>query len=146
LTSSAIRQLQFVSQNNDLATISEETGISPSSLLFSLSGDADINSSDKQALKNFYMRDAYDRLREAGLSSVQANRFKWYAPEMVLSVEMTMQDDLMNYAMGVLASRTRSIEGQLTFEEISGMYADAYNDVKKGFQESKKTVEDFQNY
>jgi hypothetical protein len=93
-----------------------------------------------------YHRESYDRLRESGLSSVQADRFKWYAPQSVLTVETDMQDNLMKYSMGVLAGKLKNVSGPVTFEEVSDMYEEAYNAVKKGFQSSRRSYEDFGNY
>lgn len=93
-----------------------------------------------------YQREAYSNLRDSGLSSTQANRFKWYAPENVLTVETDMQDKAMTYAMGILSERLKDVEGPITFEEVSQMYEEAYSSVIEGLQSSKKTYEDFQNY
>lgn len=146
MTSGDIRKVQFLYQQTTLSKISEETGIPASSLSYISRGLRDVPRVYKTTLANFYRREAYDRLRTVGLSSYQANRFRWHAPEKVLEVENTMREKLMELTLGALSSRAKGAGGNIDPESLFKMFGEELNRMVKAIQKSPKNYEDIEKY
>ena len=68
------------------AEISRQTGIPTSTVSYVLREERNLPAQYNPGLRNAFQREAYHNLREAGLSSTQADRFKWYVPGTVTIV------------------------------------------------------------
>ena len=146
MTNLNIRRVQFLNQAESLATISEETGIPRSSLSYIARGERNLPKIYQTPLSNYYRRQAYSRLRDVGLSSVQANRFRWYAPEKVLGVENTMREKIQELTLGVMAARSRKEGHPLDARTILKDFQKEAAKMIEAIQKSPKTLEQIEKY
>jgi hypothetical protein len=119
----------------------EETGVSDTTLWRIANQDISVSDEMYTDITNAYRRQAYSRLREVGLSSYEANRWRWYTPNTVLTVESTMSFIVDKWSYGVALNRLARLPAVASDETIASVFEKARQDVLEGISESEKPYE-----
>lgn len=145
--SSLLNRLQYMTQSGlSLNKIAIETEVPYSTLWYYANGQRNLPEKYENALYNMYTRTAYANLKAAGLNAVQANRFRWYAPESVLKIEVQVQTALLEYAKYGLARQAMK-QGIIATEDwIAANIEDYMTKIKKSFSTSPITKEEYIKY
>lgn len=129
-----------------LNRISNETEIPYSTLWYFANGQRNLPEKYENALYNMYTRTTYANLRESGLNSTQANRFRWYAPDSVIKIETQVQEVILEYAKYGLAQKATR-EGVIATEDwVSQNIGDYVQKIKDNFAASSITKEEYIQY
>ncbi len=139
-------QLTFVAGTRSDAWIAQETGIPRSTVGFVRRGERDLPDSYSNIMRNLYQRESYDRMKQIGFSAAQANRFRSYAPATVLDYMAEVSNKIETLATG-LAIELRASDEASGIQRPWREYLDeARESITKGFQNSLKPKEDWDNY
>lgn len=140
------RQIGFLITYKSQSWISRETGIPRSTLSYVARGLRELPQQYKTTLTNTYGREAYAQLRNSGLSSYQANRWKWYIPETAQSVidnTILKVKELTTYWIG---KRNYALGRNLTESEIASQWDETEEEVKDALRKSQKPTEEIWGY
>lgn len=139
-------RLTFVLAKKNLNQISIESGIPYSTLWNYARGKANLPDKWETSLINTYNRQTYANMRDVGFSSIQANRFRWYSPTKVVTLEIKAREVLLqytNYAIGQKAARENTM---VTQKFIDDNFSKMYADIKSKFGKSRITYEEYIKY
>jgi hypothetical protein len=97
-------------------------------------------------VRALYQRESYAAMKEVGFSASQANRFRAYAPSSVLDLMREVSDKISELAWGLAIANKESDEDSGIFNDLESYYEDAYDDIRNGFENSRLSYEDWENY
>lgn len=144
--STAQRRLGYVMENNSLADVSSMSGISESKLTTLFESDTALSRSDDLAIRATYQREAYARMRDAGFSSAQASRFKWYTPEAARERETSVRDKIETLTKGTFAAMSAKLDRAGEDYDPELLYYESEESVYEGFRKSKEPYERWMDY
>jgi hypothetical protein len=133
--------VKYMNQKWSYRTIEKETGVSDTTLWRIVNEGANVSDEMTTSIRNAFNRQAYSRLRDVGLSSYEANRWRWYTPNTVMSVESTMSLIVDKWSYGVALNRLARLSVVASDETIASVIEEAKKDVLQGISESGKPFE-----
>lgn len=139
-------RLEFLRGFITRSAIAAETGLTSALQNDILSGVYNPTGLTKGYLDNLYKRTAYQEMKNVGFSANQANRFRSYSPETVLSRMETVKGLIDELAKGALDLKLEKAKITLSGQAYTDAYDDMYDTVKEGFSYSTKEYEEWQDY
>lgn len=128
------------------AWISRATGIPASTLSYVARGLRDLPIEYRDSVRNTYQSEAYYNLKTVGLSSNQANRFKWYVPESVINVETNFISKVDYLTIGHIGQKLKDLGRSATETEVLDLWNEARDETVDALQHSKQPVENILDY
>jgi len=128
------------------AWLSEASGVPRSTLSYVARGLRELPKQYSSSIRNVYQSEAYYNMKASGLSTTQANRFRWYSPETVLNVESTISMKINYCTLGAIGKKLQGLGRPATEEEVLSLWEEAHDAVFEGIQESKEPYEDIMKY
>lgn len=135
------RRITYTLMEKTQSWLSKASGVPASTLSYVARGLRDLPKQYRDAIRNVYQGEAYQRLKFSGASTTQANRFKWYVPETVLNVQSSYMTKALDWTTGVVGAKLRGLGRSATEKEILSIWQESYDSVKEGMQESKQPYE-----
>jgi hypothetical protein len=139
-------RLNFMLENHSQAEVSLMTGIPQSTISYVSRGLRDLPDIYKNDVKNAYQRDAYKQLLNAIPNTVNANRFRGYAPDTVRGVIKEMNALVEEYSYGAVASIFQNLQRDPTKQEIQTALPASIEAVKAGLAASYYSLEIWRDY
>jgi hypothetical protein len=128
------------------AWLSRASGVPASTLSYVARGLRDLPTQYVDSIRNVYQSEAYNRLKFSGLSSSQANRFKWYTPESVLNTQANMTLKVDYLTIGHIGQKLKNLGRSATEKEILDLWDESREETKSALQKSKQPVENIFDY
>lgn len=142
----AEKQLGFTLEKNTQSYVSQQTGIPQSTISYVSRGLRELPSIYDRAMRNFYQREAYRRLYAGGVSSYQADRFKWYVPDSVHTQLNNLFEKINFLATGALASTLEGLNYIPTDKEYISLFELEKELMKQSTRKSSKPLESIFDY
>ncbi len=141
------RRIDYMRQRLDNKQIADTLGVGYFVLDQIYAGTIRLEPEEATALRSLYEREVYSRLKDAGLSANQANRFRWYAPERALGIEDDMRVKVMELTMGYVTARAVTDGRDIaSFEDIDLYWAEGQAKILEGLANSDKPYEIIEKY
>lgn len=140
------RRLDFLSETQDVAKLTAETRLTERRLSIIDEGLAKPTRQQDLNIRSAYQREARSRMREAGFSSAQTDRFAWYTPESVSARIESVSDKVEYLALGRYSQITKKLEQQGVDYDPEEEYYNALDLVREGFATSHKSYEEWMDY
>lgn len=137
-------KLTFLLTERDVPWIGRESGIPWANIRSVIAGTSQFTTGEARRIRNTYQRESYSRLREAGMPAHQARRFSWFAPSSVEPKIETVKTAIADLAAGLTTQRTHKLDLEGMYYDAEDVYADAWEDVWKGFSTTPTTYEDWE--
>lgn len=146
MTPRSTRTLQYVNETRSANWIARQTGIPRSTVGFVLRGQRALPTKYNLNARRIYQTEAYSRMKFTGMSSNQASRFKWYAPEAVrlkigIMNEIVKESTLMRIGQKQIKDRKIGI-----MKSIDDYWKDTKDEVKESYRQSYKSLDDWIKY
>lgn len=142
----ASRNLTYLGNLRTDAWISQASGIPVKMISYVRTGEGKLPSTFDKPLRNLYQREAYQNLRDIGVSYHQARRFSSYAPEKVTEVSGTMTNVITELATGHAANAIDKLEKLGKPYSAEAVYNESYKKMQEAMRKSHKSVEDIRDY
>lgn len=124
--------------------LSRQTGIARSTLYDIKHHKYQCSEKHYQSIRNYFQRQAYSVLREAGLSSYKADRYKWYRPESIMEIKNRV-GSVVSYLTNVrLQSHLTHLDNEGVSYDLEYEAQEIEEGIKESLRKSKKSVEDWE--
>lgn len=141
--SSYAQRLSFMKQYMTYTEMSELTGIPRSTLNYVVRGVRDLSQQYRPLVEPAYRKTAYHALRDAGFSSYQANRWKWYSPSRVMEVMQDVATHTAYLARGTALKQWVAYQRRGIEVDWDSLYADALQKQQYAYEHSDMSAEEY---
>lgn len=140
------RRLGYIGDTRSDIWIARETGIPRSTLGYVRRGERRLPTQYRAAVRNLYQREAYRRLREVGVSSIQARRFSWYTVKKVRAVTDIVNKLVADLTHNRVISLIANPENEYTVGDYDKLFGENYQYIRDALRKSEKPVEHWEDY
>lgn len=137
------QRLSFMKQYMTYTEMSELTGIPRSTLNYVVRGVRSLSEQYRPLVEPNYRKTAYRALRDAGFTSYQANRWKWYSPSRVMSVMQDVSTHTAFLARGTALKQWAHYQREGIEVDWDELYKDALRKQEYAYQNSDMSLEEY---
>lgn len=136
-------RLKYVLERHTVYSVAQDTGIPYSSLYRMSQGGGDVRPEYRSALRNYYQREAYSRMRDEGFNTRTARAFSWRTPDTVRDATQKLITDRNTMAEMVTRARLARDNETVTPANWKEYYIEAWNDIYSAFKKSQYEPDKF---
>lgn len=137
-----VRQLFYIAEKQSFAHIARQTGIPYRTVLALRTGKLDLSSQFRTSMRNMFQREAYGRLRQAGLSASESRRWSWYTPSQNVIKETEVKAAISEMTTGAVARRLEVLGLPTTQANVDKYFDELHQAITESVRKSRKPTED----
>lgn len=139
-------RLEYILETNSQSEVSRQTGIPQSTISYVASGQRSLPTKYDRQLRNMYQREAYKNIYDIIPNSTNANRYKWYAPSTVRSVQKELQEITDYLTEGAIGAHFSNLGRDASMDEIETAWPAMHEAVVRGMAASPYSLDEWRDY